>query len=87
MESRGRGVRGGKGGRGGRRGEGGGGGRVEGDQTLQELYYFVGKCMTRPDLGFVGKLFGNTILDFLNGYRSHWKRQRNKKKDATEDQE
>ena len=75
MESRGRGVRGGKGGRGGRRGEGGGGGGgVEGDRTLQELYYFVGKCMTRPDLGFVGKLFDNNI-DFLNGYRTH-RRQR-----------
>ena len=54
MESR---ERGGRGGRRGRRGGGGrgGGGRVEGDKTLHDLYYFVGKCMTRPDLGFVGK--------------------------------
>ena len=53
MECRGRGGRG-----------GGKGGKLERDQMLQDTYYFVDKCMTRPDLEFVGKLFDNTVLDF-----------------------
>ena len=71
------GERGRKGGRGGRRG--GRGGRAL-QVDVQVMYDFIGKCITRPDVGFVGKLFDDAISDFVKGYREHKRKKENQRK-------
>ena len=69
--------RGGNGGRGGKKGGRGGRALEEGDQ---DVYDFIGKCTTRPDVGFVGKLFDDAISDFVKGYREHKRKKESQRK-------